>query len=73
VLKRRIELLEREASPQDSADDWAALDLDVVEGAEVAPYGVETVGVLMSERMDPENCSLYHPVFRLDWSSLCLR
>ena len=73
VLERRIELLERGASPQASADDWAALDLEVVEGAEVAPYGVETVGVLMSERMDPENCSLYHPVFRLDWSSLCLR
>jgi hypothetical protein len=39
----------------------------------VAPYGVETVGVLMSERMDAENCTLYHPVFGLDWSSLCLR
>ncbi|MDQ3644733.1 MAG: ABC transporter substrate-binding protein [Actinomycetota bacterium] len=73
VLERRIDLLEREASAEDSAGDWAALDLEVVEGAEVAPYGIETVGVLMSERMDPENCSLYHPVFGLDWSSLCLR
>ncbi len=73
VLDRRIDLLGREAPAQDSADDWAALDLEVVEGAEVAPYGVETVGVLMSERMDPENCLLYHPVFGLDWSSLCLR
>jgi len=73
VLDRRIDLLEREGPARDSADEWAALDREVVEGAEVAPYGVETVGVLMSERMDAENCSLFHPVFGLDWSSLCLR
>ncbi len=73
VLDRRIELLEAVASAADSAGDWAALDREVMEDAEVAPYGVETVGVLMSERMDAENCSLHHPVFGLDWSSLCLR
>ena len=73
VLDRRIDLLETETSARDAADDWAALDREVMDGAEVAPFGVETVGVLMSERMDAENCSLYHPVFGLDWSSLCLR
>ena len=73
VLDRRIDLLRREAPAPDAVDDWAALDREVVEAAEVAPYGVETVGVLMSERMDAENCTLYHPVFGLDWSSLCLR
>jgi len=73
VLDRRIDSLEREAPPRDSAEGWATLDQDVVEAAEVVPYGVETVGVLMSERMDVENCSRYHPVFGLDWSSLCLR
>ncbi len=72
VLDRRIGLLEAETPARDAADEWAALDREVVEGAEVAPYGVETVGVLMSKRMDAENCSLYHPVFGLDWSSLCL-
>ena len=73
VLSRRIALLERDAPAQDSAVEWAALDREVIEAAEVAPYGVETVGVLLSERMDAENCSLYHPVFGMDWSSLCLR
>jgi len=29
--------------------------------------------VLLSERMDVANCSRYHPVFGLDWSSLCLK
>lgn len=73
VLDRRIRLLELEAPAGDSVEEWAALDREIVENAEVAPYGVETVGVLMSERMDAENCSLSHPVFGLDWSSLCLR
>ena len=73
VLRRRIDLLERDASPPESADEWATLDREVVEGAEVAPYGIETIGVLTSERMDVENCSRYHPVFGLDLSGLCLR
>jgi hypothetical protein len=27
----------------------------------------------MSERMDFENCSLFHPVYNNDYSSFCLR
>ena len=73
VLRRRIDVQEMQAPPGESLEEWAALDREVMEGAEVAPYGIETVGVLMSERMDAENCSRFHPVFGLDWSSLCLR
>ena len=73
VLDRRIELMEREADAVEDGEQWAALDREIVESAEVAPYGVETTGVLMSERMDAENCRRFHPVFGLDWSSLCLR
>ena len=73
VLRRRVALLERDAPPSEVADEWATLDREVVEGAEVAPYGIETTGVLMSERMDGQNCSRYHPVFGLDFSGLCLR
>lgn len=65
--------MEAEADPVDAGDEWAALDREIVESAEVAPYGVETVSVLLSERMDAENCARFHPVFGLDWSSLCLR
>lgn len=73
VLETRASLLELEGDPAEHAVDWAALDREAVEGATVAPYGVETTGVLLSERMDAENCARFHPVFGLDWSSLCVR
>lgn len=73
VLDTRISLTELEGEPETSAAAWAEIDRDVVEGATVAPYGVETSGVLLSERMDVANCPRFHPVFGLDWSSLCLR
>lgn len=73
VLESRVNLLQLESDPGEAAEDWAAIDREAVETAQVVPYGVETVGVLLSERMDRENCSRFHPVFGLDWSSLCLR
>jgi len=73
VLEGRIRLLELDEDPADATAEWADLDREAVEGAELAPYGVETVGVLLSERIDAENCSRFHPVFGIDWSSLCLR
>ncbi len=73
VLDTRIALLELEGAPEDAEAKWAEMDREAVEGATVAPYGVETTGVLFSERMDVANCPRFHPVFGLDWSSLCLR
>ena len=51
---------------------WAALDRDVVEGALIAPFGLRTTGVLLSERLDADQCLRFHPVYGLDFSSLCL-
>jgi len=73
VLDSRVRLLELDGLPTESDEDWAGLDRDVVEQALIAPYGVEETGVLLSERMDPVNCRRFHPVYGLDWSSLCLR
>lgn len=73
VLDTRISLLELEGEPEEAAEDWADIDRDAVDGATLVPYGVETTGVLLSERMDVANCPRYHPVFGLDWSSLCLK
>lgn len=73
VLDTRTSLLELEGDPRDSAARWAEIDREAVQDADLAPYGIETVGVLLSERMDAQNCSRFHPVFGLDWSSLCLR
>jgi peptide/nickel transport system substrate-binding protein len=65
---------EVEAAPADGATDQAAeADKVAVEGAYVAPYGSETVATFMSERMDFENCSMFHPVYQNDYSSFCLK
>jgi hypothetical protein len=49
------------------------MDQRVVQDALVAPYGVATTGVLLSEHLDATNCLRFHPVFGTDLSSLCLR
>ena len=72
-LESRIRVLELDGLPSEAAEEWADLDREVVERALMAPYGVEQTGVLLSERMDPVNCRRFHPVYGLDWSSLCLR
>jgi hypothetical protein len=52
---------------------WAALDRRVVERGYVAVYGHPVRTTFMSERMDYEDCSLFHPVYGNDWSSFCLK
>ncbi|MEX2414462.1 MAG: ABC transporter substrate-binding protein [Thermoleophilaceae bacterium] len=73
VLRARVRLLEQEAEPRDSAQQWAEIDGEVVERALLAPYGVAKAGVLASERLDFQNCSRFHPVMGMDYSSLCLK
>ena len=71
-LNRLID--EVEAAPAEGATEQAAeADRRAVEEAYVAPYGSETVSTFMSERMDFENCSMFHPVFMNDYSSFCLK
>lgn len=72
VLRARVELLAQEADPREVAGEWAEIDGEVVAQALVAPYGVQKTGVLASRRLDLENCSRFHPVFGVDYSSLCL-
>lgn len=73
VLRAQVELLGQEADPRDSAREWAGVDEDVVNGGYIAPFGVATAGVLASERLDMGNCSRFHPVVGMDYSSVCLR
>jgi peptide/nickel transport system substrate-binding protein len=65
---------EVEAAPADGATDTAAeADEYAVDHAYVAPYGTEKVATFLSERMDFENCSMFHPVYQNDYSSWCLK
>jgi hypothetical protein len=65
--------LERGGTLASTADRWAGLDRNVVSDSIVAPYGVATTGVLLSDRLDAANCLRFSPVYGLDLSSLCLR
>jgi peptide/nickel transport system substrate-binding protein len=71
------EMIEKvEAAPADGATEEAAEADKYAVGLDasyVAPYGTETVATFFSERMDFENCSLFHPVYQNDYSSFCLK
>lgn len=73
VLSARVRLLEQDADPHDAAREWAEIDDEVVTRALLAPYGVAKAGVLASERLDLANCSRFHPVLGMDYSSVCLK
>lgn len=73
VLAARVALLEQQTDAGDAEQDWAAVDEEVVTRAYGAPYGVATVGVLGSKRLDMQGCPRFHPVVGMDYSSACLR
>jgi peptide/nickel transport system substrate-binding protein len=64
----------RPKTPEEGADDWGALDEYVVnDQAHVAPYGYEESSSFFSERMDAQNCSGVHPVYKNDWLLFCVK
>jgi peptide/nickel transport system substrate-binding protein len=62
-----------ETNPATVASEWAKLDRAVVENANVAVYGNELATTFFSERMDFDNCSGVHLVYKNDWSLFCLK
>jgi peptide/nickel transport system substrate-binding protein len=52
---------------------WRELNVALVEGGHIVPYGHRKLATFVSERMDFENCTRFHPVWNNDWSSFCLR
>jgi peptide/nickel transport system substrate-binding protein len=67
------ERLKRAPNLEEVADEWAALDRQLIEEAHIAVFGTAKESLHLSERMDFENCALIHPLYKLDYSSLCLK
>jgi peptide/nickel transport system substrate-binding protein len=64
----------RPLTPEESAGEWGALDEYAInEMAHVAPYGYEETSSFFSERMDAQNCSGVHPVYKNDWLLFCVK
>jgi peptide/nickel transport system substrate-binding protein len=55
------------------AADYAQADKLVVGGAHGAPYGHRKLTVFYSDRIDFDNCTVWHPVYNLDFTNLCLK
>jgi peptide/nickel transport system substrate-binding protein len=55
------------------AEQWKELNRKLVERAWVVPYGHRKLATFVSERIDFENCTRFHPVWNNDWSSFCLK
>jgi peptide/nickel transport system substrate-binding protein len=73
-ITKAIEELRTEPElADDVVQRYTDLNRQLVEGAHLAPYGHRKLATFMSERMDFENCSLFHPVYNNDYSSFCLK
>jgi peptide/nickel transport system substrate-binding protein len=57
----------------DVATQWEDLNNKLVDEGYIVPYGHRKLSTFFSERMDFENCSLFHPVYFNDYSSWCLK
>ncbi|MDQ3676494.1 MAG: ABC transporter substrate-binding protein [Actinomycetota bacterium] len=55
------------------ADDYAAIDKRLLDEAHLAPYGNRKLSVFVSDRINFEDCTVWHPVYNLDYASLCLK
>ncbi|MEA2331431.1 MAG: peptide/nickel transport system substrate-binding protein [Thermoleophilaceae bacterium] len=72
-ITKGIAELNREPDLTKVTDDWEELNRKLVERAWIVPYGHRKLATFMSERMDFENCSRFHPVYNNDYSSFCLK
>ena len=67
------EELKQEADLEAVTDQWAEADKTYIEGAYMVPWGNSKEALHLSERMDFENCGVVHPLYKLDYSALCLK
>jgi peptide/nickel transport system substrate-binding protein len=52
---------------------WGELNEQLVEDGWIVPFGHRKLATFLSERMDFENCTRFHPVYNNDYSSFCLK
>lgn len=55
------------------ANQYREVNQQVVNEFHIAPYGHRKLATFVSERMDFDNCTLFHPVYQNDYSSFCLK
>jgi peptide/nickel transport system substrate-binding protein len=73
ITKGIADLNQEPELTDDVAERWRELNVQLVEGAHIVPYGHRKLATFLSERMDFDNCRRFHPVFNNDYSSWCLK
>jgi peptide/nickel transport system substrate-binding protein len=71
-INRELDRLEPKALDA-ATGDWAELNRYLVRKAYLVPYGHRIRGTLVSNRIDFENCTVFHPIYLEDWSQFCLK
>jgi ABC-type oligopeptide transport system substrate-binding subunit len=72
VINTAVRKLERERDLDSVRDEWARLNRYLVERAYLVPYGHRLRGTFVSDRIDFENCTVFHQIYLEDWSRFCL-
>jgi peptide/nickel transport system substrate-binding protein len=72
ALTRRIKTLQTKRLANHVAD-WSEIDREVIEDAGVVPYGHLRYTTFVSDRIDFDACSPFHPVYIADFSRVCLK
>jgi peptide/nickel transport system substrate-binding protein len=73
ITKGIAELNQEPEMTDEVAAKWGDLNKKLVERAWIVPYGHRKLATFLSERMDFDNCSRFHPVYFNDYSSFCLK
>lgn len=72
-INKEIEALEKEPDLDEVTDRWEELNDYIVEEAFNVPYGHRKLATFTSDRIDFENCAVFHPLFQTDYSRFCLK
>jgi peptide/nickel transport system substrate-binding protein len=73
VIDRTVRRLQRETQIESVKDDWVRLNRYLVGRAYLVPYGHRIRGTFVSDRIDFEHCTVFHPIYLEDWSQFCLK
>ena len=73
TINKGIDTLNLEPDPSAVADKWAALDKQLVDDAYIAPYGYRKLTTFLSDRLNFQDCNIYHPLYLNDYSAWCLK
>jgi peptide/nickel transport system substrate-binding protein len=71
-INRAVDRLEDARNINAVADDWAELNRYLVGQGYLVPFGHRVRGTFVSDRIDFENCTVFHKIYLEDFSQFCL-